>query len=107
MTETAFVPGQTRASEPEQPLEDLDTNGRRGLFLLAGAGVLTVVAIAAWLLFFSGSDDVAPQQDSAPAPAAQPAAPAAPPSPVAAKPSGTRSRHGFRDPFKPLIVQAE
>jgi cytoskeletal protein RodZ len=107
MSETAFVPSQMRAAEPGDPVEDAGGNGQRTLLLLGGAAVLAVAAVAAWLLFFSGGDEVAPQTAAAPAPAAQPAAPTTAPSPAVAKPSSPRTRHGFRDPFKPLIVQAE
>jgi hypothetical protein len=110
MTETGFVPGQMRTAEPEVADEAAESNSRRPLLLaLGGVAVLAVVAIVAWLLFFSGSDDsTATPVASAPGSSAQPVVPSTAPSPVAPTKPGTsaRLRHGFRDPFKALIVPA-
>lgn len=108
MSDTGFVPSQMRVAEPEQA-EETETSSRRGLLLLAGTAVLAVVGIVAWLLVFSGGSEPTAKTSAAPvpAPAAQPAAPATSPSPVATNPnSSSRSKHGFRDPFKALIVPA-
>ncbi|MDQ1628900.1 MAG: hypothetical protein QOI54_2644 [Actinomycetota bacterium] len=110
MTDTTFVPGQIRMTEPNEP-EESPGEGRRGLLILLGAAGVIVVAILAWFLLFSGGGQDATPVAAGAAPTAAPSqqaeAPTTAPTPAATAPvKDAKLQHAFRDPFKPLIAPA-
>jgi hypothetical protein len=110
MTDTTFVPGQIRMTEPNEP-EESPGEGRRGLLILLGAAGVIVVAILSWFLLFSGGGQDATPVAAGAAPTAAPSqqaeAPTTAPTPAATAPvKDAKLQHAFRDPFKPLIAPA-
>jgi hypothetical protein len=107
MTDTAFVPGQMRAADPEAPADEQNGTNRSPLLFLAGGALVVVLAIAGWFLFLSGGAGPLPQAETPVAPTSQPVVPTVVPSPVTdGTATSARTKHGFRDPFKALIAPA-
>jgi hypothetical protein len=104
---TLFQPGV--AVEEAPPVEPEGTGGnRRTLMALAGLGLLLVLGVAAYFLFFTGGSDPAPATPTAASggTAAQPSA--APVAPVPVKPATLpkiSAKNFGTDPFNALVTE--
>jgi hypothetical protein len=87
----------------EPILEEPPSDNKRAKLLVIGAGVLAVLAAAAYFLFFAGGE-AEPTPAAAPKPAAAPPAAEAPAAPVV--PPVFNGTAGT-DPFKPLVTEPE